>query len=134
MAILHEGGEMSLSEARAGTAGEKENGLRRLLKRLRAEQAPQGTLDALDEAIRAFAEIRSEKRNVVSHAHPFTSSHDADGTYRPGLMYTDNEGRERRVADGPEDLLKIARDAEEAIGPLSQARKRVREFHRGVER
>ena len=125
VAILVEAGQMSVSKARSGDAGEKEAGLKQLRKRLNDENARPDVLEALDAGIEAFNQVRKQARNALSHAHPFTVGYDEQGAYHPGLAHT-SRGVERRLADGPAELLDLAHEVEEAIEPLSRARDAVR--------
>jgi hypothetical protein len=127
VAILYEGRHADLGKARAGMAGQKEGLLKELRDRLGAEGAPCNLLEQFDEGIDAFAAARRDWRNVITHAHPFTVGYEEDGTYLPGLGYTNIAG-ERTVAVNAADLLEIAKRIEDSSRPLHDLRKALREF------
>ena len=128
VAILHEAEFQALDEARRGTAGSKESALRGLRNKLNEQGAPADVIDEVDRGIEAFSAARSEWRNAISHAHPFTAGYAEDGTYLPGLSYTPPRGVHRTIARNAADLHQIAHRIEDAIDPLSDAREAVRVY------
>jgi hypothetical protein len=123
--VLHESGQMGLSEARALMAGPKADALNGLIKRLRKEGAPPEIIQAIRTAHAAFDSSRDKYRNALAHAHPFTAGYDDDGADLSGLAYTKKDGSHRIVASDAQQLLDIAHEIEDAIDPLAAARKAV---------
>jgi len=125
--ILYEAGVCGLDAARGLDAGDKEHALQGLRSSLAMRNAPPEVLESLDEAIKAFRHARSEYRNALAHATPYTAGRDEDGTYRPGLVLRLPDGS-RLHAGEPSDLHKIAHRIEDASSALNAARRAIRDF------
>jgi hypothetical protein len=126
VAILYEAGTHDLGEARSMMAGAKAEALRRLGPWLRQRGASHHLVSTIEVAYEAFDLARSEYRNALLHASPFTAGYEEDGTYRPGLAMTTPSGLVD--ARAPLDLHSLAHRIEDAIDPLSAARMGVGEF------
>lgn len=128
VAVLYESGAHSLNDARSMMAGPKEKAMQALRDAWSRQAAPASVIEALDGAISAFGLARSEHRNALGHAHPFTAGYDDDGTYLPGLNFVTSTGSSS-AADA-RALHHLAHQIEEAIDPVSAARSAVNGYTR----
>jgi hypothetical protein len=130
VAILYDAQFLDLDQSRILTAGRKVDMLRSLAKRYRRSKNGKDVALIIDNAIRAFDDVRGTVRNRLFHAQPFTAGVDDNGDYLPGLAYTGQDKDTKNIvratlADKPGDLLDLTETIEAAIDPLSAAREAV---------
>lgn len=125
-AILYDSGFSTLSASRAKMAGAKEKELKTLANLYRESGQGEATAAALDHAAETFGQVRKTVRNELLHAHPYTVGKDKEGKYLPGLAYTTKDAASwKTLVQEPRDLLNLASEIENAIDPLSEARRKV---------
>lgn len=124
IAILHESGDQAWQEAQRLTAGLLERKLRQF-GAAHQDDAP-GVAEAVRQAADAYAAARSNYRNALAHAGAYTASTDELGRPLPGLVHHPRSGGPVMRFESPGALLQVAREIEDAIDPIGEARIVVR--------
>jgi len=119
VAIVWEAGK-EMSPVRSEMAGGKEHHLTALKAEFQKANAPSDLLTAIENAIKAFNVARSEYRNALAHAVPYTVFMEEDGKFQPGLRmkgkYVEHD------VQNSKDMHTIAQNIEQTVNPLNEAR------------
>jgi len=113
--------EVSLADWRKHPAFEKGIELGRVVKH---SELPEDLRRDVKAWVARYQDAVVDIRNAVAHGHAFTESTGPDG-WKPGLAYTDADGRGSVVARSPQDLHEVAARIEALMLDLAGMEPRV---------